>query len=312
MLLGLLGCGAPDPSPGPSAPDDGLVPSPWTLPTTSTGEPPVDTDALGRALDAAVAGILAYDAAPVLDAYQAIWDTSSEPACPAATIDPYGNVYWADGCTASDGTSFGGYLSQYVTVGAYDDDAGVYTDGVELSGNVALVGPAGTFDLEGYAARYSGASADGTVTLVQSVLVGGFAYDGAADGWLRDAGLAGASVEVTLFDYDVGSVGSVVVADGAVLVEVDGAPWHVVFDLAQLASEPLGVQCGQEPGGSASIRDPLGRWVGVTFHGPDLVYGTTLGDPLQCDGCGDAVLDGEPIGQVCADFDPWYAWEAAP
>jgi len=210
LLAAALGCGAPEPEPAPApAPDDAIVPSPWTLPATSTGEPPIDPAQLGRALDAAIVEILAYDAAPVIDGYLSIWETSAEPACPAATLDPYGNVYWADGCTATDGTTFGGYLSQYVTTDLYDDDAGVWLDGVELAGNVALTGPAGTYDFEGFAARYTGASDDGSITLVQSVAVGGFAWDGAAaTGWLRDAGLAGASVEVTLIDYDLAGLGS--------------------------------------------------------------------------------------------------------
>ena len=114
LLLALMACSDPPPAqvatPEPDAP--AIDPSPWDYATTGAGPAPLDLERMGRALDAAVVEILTYDAEPLVEAYQAI-HASADGTCPNETLDPYGNSYWADDCTALDGTLFSGYLCDH-------------------------------------------------------------------------------------------------------------------------------------------------------------------------------------------------------
>lgn len=310
FVLPLLACADPADPPRSDPPDDTIEPSPWVYDDDGDDEPPVDLDVLGRALDRAIVEVLSLSAEPVVGDYLALHAASAEPTCPPEVLDAYGNTYWQAYCTASDGTYWYGYLGTYNYADYYDPYNGVYLDGAELAGNIAVDRADGTYDLEGYAAYLAGESPDGMVRLVQSVLLGGFSHESpSATGWLREAG-TGEAVTATLVGYSLPTYqGYAVIVDAALTVEVDGEPYAVVLDYLQLGNEMLGSLCADEPGGSVQIRDPHGRWFDATFSGPDLSYGTTLGDPAQCEGCAEAWLDGEKVGDLCASFDPWYQWE---
>jgi hypothetical protein len=303
LLAALAGCAAPPPAAAPTVietltvPDTPLVtaPSPWTYPGGDAEPGPVDTDALAAAIEAAVVDVLAFPADPLVDAYLDRYARSATAPCPAAVDDGAGNVYWANGCAAADGTWFGGYLTWY-----------------SLGGNIALIDPdGGTLDLEGTAARLTGLSLDGTTRYVQSALVGGFALDAAdAEGWLT-AGMQSLELIVTRIEVPA-LTGVVTVVEGAVVPRLGDDVYSVRFTGATVASAILGSACEGEPGGGVVVRDPAGRWVEVTFHGP--ILDVTEGDAARCDGCGDAVLlsDGTPLGEVCADFSPWLTPEPTP
>lgn len=307
LLLPLIGCG-PDPAPPePVEPDEPPIdPAPWTFVSTGDEAPGFEPETLGRVVEAAAAQVLTYDAEPVIDAYTALFEGSSDATCPTVTLDPSGNRYWVDGCTADDGTFFGGYLSDVRFTDTVDAEAGLVYNGTQLAGNVALIGPEGAFDLEGSALWIDGVSLDGAVELVVSALVGGFYLQGDPS-WLGEP----ASVNVTLTGYSVPAYGGVATqADGSVPVVVDGDRYDVWFHAVSVGDAGVGSLCEEEPGGMLEIRDPWGRWVEVTFHGP--VIGVDGGDPSRCDGCGDALFDGQEIGSVCAGFDPWFQWEKLP
>ena len=65
------------------------------------------------------------------------------------------------------------------------------------------------------------------------------------------------------------------------------------------------VGCVNEPNGTQHIQ-VNGQWIYVEWHGDQ------LDAPEHCDGCGDAYAQGASVGQVCADFSSWLAWEVSP
>lgn len=316
-LLAVVGCAAAPEGPSVttlSVPDLPAVtdPSPWVYPGGDDVPGPVDLDAIGAAVESAAVAALSYPADPLIDAYVSRFTRSATPGCPAAIDDGAGSVYWANVCTAPDGTYFGGYVTWARFEDLPTDDGTALLTGDTVAGNIALVDPdGGTLDLEGTAARLTGASIDGTTEYVQSALIGGFALDaGDAEGWLRD-GMQPLELVVTRIDVPVLG-GRVTVVEGAVVPRVDGEVYSVRFTGATVATASLGSACEQEPGGGVVVRDPAGRWVEVAFDGP--VLDVTNGDAARCDGCGDAVLlsDGSALGEVCADFSPWLTSEATP
>jgi hypothetical protein len=149
-------------------------------------------------------------------------------------------------------------------------------------------------------------SSDGTLQVVSSALYGGFYGEGTGSGWL-DGMADAASLSISLYGYTIPSVGGILVgAEGSTVV----GEHAVIFTGVQMGNEQIGSLCGIEPGGTVQMRDGYGRWVDITFHGPQMEVGG--GDPQQCDGCGDVTLEGEPVGQVCPDLTPWYQWELLP
>jgi hypothetical protein len=314
-MLALAGCGAeeepvdPGTSPTTSEPPettDPFEPSPWDYQGTDATGGDVDLDALGRAIDAAVLEVLSLDPRAALDPYLATYAQSRTPSCPPAAGDGLGNVYWQGYCTAPDGATFGGYLTHYAYVDYPDVD--FVLNGDLVSGVITVTDAAGhQLDLEGEAQWLTGVSHDGSTELVSSYLNGGFAWDGPAPGWLAD-GRRSVSVAITgiaipIIDLDL------VIVSGSVTPEVDGELYAVQFPDNHASDEAIGLSdCALEPGGTVHVRDAQGRWVDIDFHGP--ILEVDLGDPTRCDGCGDAFLDGEPLGPVCADFTPWLAWEA--
>ena len=182
ISLVVAGCGVPPAAPvGPTGPIPD-PPSPWSF-STDDEEPPVDLDAVGRALDAAIVEALIYDARDVVEPYVDRYELSGTPSCPAATADAYGNLYWANGCNADDGSYFGGYLS-HTRFSDFND--GYYLiNGDALSGVITVIDPFGwSLDVEGDAQWLEAVSVDGTVEVVVSFLNGGFAHDLAGSSWL--------------------------------------------------------------------------------------------------------------------------------
>jgi hypothetical protein len=311
--LWLGGCAEapPDTAEPPPAdvPDETPIePSPWSFDDDDTPSDTVDLAGAGRALDAAVVEILELDSRPIVDAYRGLFLDGRSLDCPDLTDDGNGGLYWNDGCSSLEGTYFGGYLSHYVLDGAYQDDLILYGD--TLGGVVTVIDAAGrTLDLEGDVSWVEGVSTDGLLEIVASVVSGGFYYSGGdATGWLREGrqavtvGLTG--IRIPIVD------GTAVVVEGAVNTTADGQPWSAMFLANTVGNAAAGSACDQEPGGTIELRDPSGRWIDITFHGPNLE--DDPGDPTRCDGCGDATVDGEPVGEICADFTPWMTWEALP
>ncbi len=310
----LVGCvpeEADDPPVAQTTPEttEPVDPLPWDW------EPDDDPDGGGamdlflaaEALQLALEDLLSHDARPVIDAYNDVFYGSRSPTCPFVIDDGYGGMYWNDGCSATDGTYFGGFLSHYVFDGTYSDD--LYYDGDSLGGSVTVITATGqVLDVEGSAAWIDGVSADGSLRIVQSLLYGGFGYTASsATGWLGDP----SAVSVELLGIRVPSIdGTIVQVAGDSTVYLNGAPWAAQFTGNTMENSQIGSLCDLEPGGRIDLRDPSGRWIELQFDGPTL--DVDLGDPTRCDGCADAVADGEVVGEVCADFTPWLTWEALP
>ena len=309
MMLVLAGCGGRDPDdPASDLPPEGdpLDPSPWSYTPDEPGDDGVDLDAMGRALDAAVLEVLTIDARTVLDPYLATYAQSSTATCPPTTTDGDGNLYWQGSCDAPDGARFGGYLSHFVFRDFVDVD--FVLQGDTLTGVVTVTNAAGdTLDLEGDAQWLTGLSHDGTTELAISIVNGGFAWDGPSPTWLADGRRA---VSIGLTGLTIPAIDlRLVLVTGSVTPVVDGALYAVRFPDNHVAKQLAGFSdCGLEPGGSIEVRDPQGRWIDIDFHGP--ILDVSAGDASRCDGCGDATIDGESIGQVCATFTPWLSWEA--
>jgi hypothetical protein len=313
LLPWMVGCAQPPASP-PLEPE--LVQQPvatvqdvsdWVYDEGQQELPPLDLPALEAALEEAALAVLVWDAQPVIEAYSGVLVSSGSLACPPLVEDGYGNTYWQGYCESDDGTTFGGYLSDYGYDSTYDPYSDMFLTGRSLAGNVALQGPLGLLDLEGQASFIEGVSSDGSLLVVSSTLYGGFYGEGPAGaGWLGSLQDA-ASLSVSLFGYTLPAVGGILVgAEGSVVV----GEHAVIFHGMQMGNAQIGSLCATEPGGTAEMRDAYGRWVDIVFHGPQAEIDG--GDPQQCDGCGDVTWEGEPVGQVCPDLTPWYQWELLP
>ncbi|MEN0062525.1 MAG: hypothetical protein AAGA48_10280 [Myxococcota bacterium] len=293
-----------------SAPSGPLDPPPiepleWDFSTDDTLEP-IDLAAVGSALDRAVVDVLTYDARPLIEGYRDRLATSGTPNCPAITVDPAGNQYWVSGCYADDGSVFGGFLFYYPQVDNFDGQF-LFT-GDSVVGNARIVDPMGdAIDIQGSAVFLRGRAADDSSELVVNSVSGGFGMDADAPRWL-DAGPQSANVELVGLQF-VGGLGLVVQATGAIVVADDDGTWAASFSANAMALGPLSA-CDSEPGGVVSVRDPAGRWIDIEFDGP--ILDESAGDAAACDGCGQARADGAELGLVCADFTPWFSWEALP
>jgi hypothetical protein len=305
VLPALLG-GCPSPTED-TAGEEPYTPAPYIYEEESPPSADLAAADLESAIDAAVASVLALNAAPVFPAYHAAM-AGAQSDCPAY-YDYQGSQYWYDQCSTDAGTSFSGY-GFYQLYDDYDAGDGVVYDGESLSGVAQITTPEGYNFAAGGAAynlvAYSPVDAEWRYTYFASVIQGAFAWDGPeADGtWLAD-GLA-PDLSVAAYNTDYGNFASV---DGG-LSGLGGDVDTVVFDGVVLIDASLGSSCPSEPSGTVSVRDAYGNWYDVVFDGPpDL---ETTADPDLCDGCGAAFFHGEPVGAVCADFTPLLDWETAP
>lgn len=272
----------------------------WEAPEDTSVEfdPAVVETGLQEAIDVA----LRFGADPILDGYFAMIE-HADVECPT-WYEQDGNVFWNDYCTSEDGTRFDGYGFYYLYDQVALDTSATLYDGHYLYGVATVESRDGTrLHMGGGLQTFEGYDPDNNGHVYLSQIQGGFSFTD-AEGWLED----GLKPDIYLYavdypDYD----GRGAFVEGAV-GGLTGTASAVFFDNNLLFSAELGSVCEREPTGSIQVRDGDGTWWLVVFDTPE--KGDMAGS--LCDGCGTVSLNGEEVGQACADFSPWLSWEGRP
>ncbi|MEZ4236911.1 MAG: hypothetical protein R3F59_12310 [Myxococcota bacterium] len=302
LLLTLAACdgsGPADPIQGdPADPIDDPPPSTYIFDEDAPPEPTASLAQLSTALQEALDLTLHIRADPVQAAYETAM-SGSTGACPYVYSTPDG-AYWYDSCTANDGTQFEGYVFAYGDTDLFDPGSGFTFDYWYAFGGATIDVPSGDqLELAGRAVWQVGVNDNDGVPIVLSYTdVGGtFHWDGAEadDTWMR----LGIDPDLTTQVTAVPSYAlATVYLGGGFGGFADG--WAVGFDENVIGDEAMGLPCAAELSGTLGLRAPDGTWYDVQFDGSD---GTDPDfDPAACDGCGHAYYQGEPMGEVCADF----------
>lgn len=272
----------------------------WDAPEATAPEfdPALVETGLQEAIDVA----LRLGGQPVLDGYFTMLE-GSDSDCPT-WYEQEGNVFWNDYCTSDDGTRFDGYGFYYLyDQVALDGTAALY-DGHSLYGVATVETSDGSrLHLGGGLQTMQGYDPENNGNIYLSQVEGGFSWT-EAEGWLGE----GLQPDIYLYvvDYpDWDGRGAFV--EGAV-GGLPGAVSAVFFDNNLLFTASLGAVCEREPTGSIQVRDGDGTWWQVVFDTPE--EGEMQGS--LCDGCGTVSLNGEEVGEACADFSPWISWEGTP
>jgi len=225
----------------------------------------------------------------LLDVYDEMLSQTDDD-CPRWFNNPDG-LYWADTCTSDEGVSFQGFATSQPRNDTHPDAYGniftgrqIHCEGTLSKGDTTLQCVGGINELTGVDANGHDVfySYSRHYVLTEGNTVTHFPD---AEMWAVNAPTYRA-----LFQNGVQ-----IVRDGDVVL---GA---VEFGRQTMSN----VDCLEEPNGTQHIQVD-GQWIYVEWHG-DL-----LDDPDSCDGCGDAYAQGAAIGQVCADFSNWLAWDESP
>ena len=288
----------------------------YTADTPLAYEPDLDVevaepnlDGLAEAIARSAGVAYSFHADPVVDAYTLLMSSGDE-YCPQL-YEKEGGAVWYSGCSSTSGTSYSGFGYSYEYVDMVD--GGTTYNGAQIYGQMTLTDASGQiFRGDGVAMSLLGHTAEGNGTVFYSGITGAFQWTAAPQStWLHDGDSAGITIFAMDYpDYDVRFVQFA----GSVQVEEERGIFAVAFDSevgTLIQSEGLGSECTDEPGGVISVRDPDAIWYDVVFDGATS-DGISTGDASRCDGCGDAIVEGEVIGSVCPDFSTWLDWESSP
>lgn len=275
LLSGLVACG--EPAADAASP---LATAAWQPALDEAVTAPLDVATVGPATEQVLRAARAWDAWPVLQA----WDAAmvyAEPACPGFV--PQGSAGgWVARCETSVGARFSGY-------GFLDAPPGGFARA--WWGSAEVVAPAGQVWTFGGRAEVMQEPGFGLPAF--SRVAGSFARPAGATEWL-DEGVAVDMVVARVRD-----------AQGTAMLELRGdagaeglAEGFDAVDLDLRLVRP-GPGALLEPSGSVALRrEDGGGWVTVTFTGPDDLGAAVAADGL--DGCG--VLDVEGAPPVCVDL----------
>ena len=262
-----------------------------------------DLDGLSDAVTEALTTIRTHHATSILEGYSMVM-SHADSYCPQAyTVN--GNSFWYGVCTSAAGMSYDGYLF-YNTYNGYDlfGDGSLW-DAELLSGVTQMVAPDGRLIHWGGSAYLAeGISMDG-YPVFYSNITGSFLDDGSETDWLVEGQSDTLMMYGALFSADTSVSTNALMINGS--MRWHGAATAIRFDGLITYAAAIGYPCWQEPHGTLSIRDAYGRWVDVTF---DVNMDWVLEG--ECDGCGRALFNGDPIGEVCIDTAPMLDWRESP
>lgn len=239
----------------------------------------------------------------LLDVYDAmLGQTDSD--CPRWFNNPDG-LYWADSCTSDQGVSFEGFATSIprndtepdpygnIFVGRQIHCEGTLSDGETQMSCVGGINELTGVDANGHDVFYSYSR---PYVLTES---GTTSYFPDAEMWAVNAPTYKAIFYngVQLVREDDDQAGQEDQGEQG----ADGVIGAVEFGEQTFSN----VDCLMEPNGTQHIQ-VNGQWIYVEWHGDQLTR------PERCDGCGEAYAQGQPIGQVCADFSNWLSWTASP
>jgi hypothetical protein len=283
MLLPLvLGCAGDD-----------VEPTPWTFDAPDEEEPaPLATADLEAGLDAVIGTLDHVDPFLLWDTYEAAL-ARGDGACPLA--ETHNNMQLNEGdCTTADGaTSFYGYeISNRIEGFLYDDGQGGEWTRLWLwtTGAARIEGADGyLLEMLGDCLYRDYDTFDG-VPAFSLYLWGDFrAADAGLDGTWLDEGLG-----LELYADLVGEAGARTVDWDGGITRIPGA-----IAAARLDGLTLTSACDVEPSGGLWLWDTDDRWYEVDFDD-------------TCDGCVHVTLDGQDLGEACADWTPLIDWETQP
>lgn len=305
LLSALAGCGAgPKGGAGAEPPlseaeAEGAEPAPpsaYAPALQDEGEQaPLGVAELTEGLAALITDLVHLDPLIHHDAYtQVFWTYADEPArCPEVGVHN-GQDYWRADCTTPAGAQFNGF-NLNIRAGGWPDGPLRVRRFDWVTGHSFIVDPAGyRFQSFGDVELRVSDHSDG-FALIDGFVFGDFAWEhpSAAGTWLQRP----ASHEIYFAFEDHGArrattlSGRVTYLEGPVLA-ANFAPLFFANGPGECALEPVG--------GALDLRDRAGRWYRLEYGEGD------------CDGCGEASLDGELIGEVCGDFRPFTAWVGWP
>lgn len=290
-----LGC-AVDEASAPT--DTAITPTAWDPDLSEAGAAePVDAAALEEGLAEVLVYLGRQDPLLHHEAWtEMFWGNAETTSCPVL-MEHNNQDYWDDDCTTSRGARFDGWTLNFRQGGWTEGEMTVLQYNW-LSGHAYIVDPTGR-RIENY----------GDVELLLGEAedwdyYGGFVFGDfdytdpvAADTWIAEP-ITG---ELYYAYYDHGSWQSAWLEGG--VTSFSGPVLAARFEDVAIDDAPG--SCALEPSGRVRLRDREGLWYDVDF-------GATDGADAACDGCGDAALDGDAIGAVCADWTPFVAWRGWP
>jgi len=295
------------------------TPTPWIFEDDADEvAPSLSPETLQAALEAALDASMQLQPREVKDLHDLIFpppeDGSGDPSgCPFFLTYDYGTAkafYWQGECTTSDGRMFSGYgYAQYyqgqpVDFGTIDGYTYYLAGRLEAADGTWLEGAGSVTEYSGGGPQLDGFS---------RAMDGTFAAGGPrapTSSWLDGTRRPAMSVSGWLYPP---TGGKNLMFTGGIggLSDFPGGVTAVSLDDLTVRTLLAGSACGNEFGGSASVRGPDGSWYDIVFDGP------TDDDPdstpaALCDGCGDTFFRGAAVTATCISPAPYVAWQTRP
>ncbi len=231
----------------------------------------------------------------LLDVYDAML-AQTDSDCPRWFNNPDG-LYWADSCTSEQGVAFEGFATSIPRNDTEPDPYGnlfvgrqIHCEGTLSDGDTQLSCVGGINEL-------TGVDSNGHDVF----------YSYSRPYVLTEFGTVSHFPDAEMWAVNAPTY-KAMFYNGVQLVRdqnTDGGA-HQVLGAVEFGEQTFSnVDCQVEPNGTQHIQVE-GQWIYVEWHGGQ------LDTPERCDGCGEAYAQGEPIGQVCADFSSWLSWTSSP
>lgn len=292
-------------------PEDPGTPAPYLVEEPDASEAPLLTaEELAAGITEGLDTLMSMDPRIALDAYE-LATAGEDSSCPTyyydkSQVSTVGYWYWYASCSTQDSTRYSGY-AYGIRNPPYTSGDYTYDEAAWLYANARITTPEGhSFQGAGYLYVYDYLYYGYRYT--SSYGYGDFAWDGeGSEGtWLAADG--GFDLSMSTGDYGGGSRSLTIASAnlGGLKGPANAVRIEDLFHYTALAGSP----CPAEPSGTISLRDTHGTWYEVRFHGP-AGWGAPVFPP-DCDGCGQAWANGEPMGLVCPDLSLLNSWEGAP
>lgn len=313
-LLLILACSVSEtnivePVPEPAVEADS-EPTPYVVDDETAEAEPVAPEVLAVGIAQAIQALLHVDPVPFHEKYEGMREEMEDGYCPyyyPEYYESYGQYYWIDNCSSEMGGSFAGngrsYMNDPYVNGSYEYDyVGYFYGSARIEGADGQV-----ISAAGYSSAQQYLHSGNGYTYYYHDMWGEFSAEnvGLDDSWLA----TGWRLDHTL-SANVSPAGGKYLYLNSAVSNMDGPINAAVLEGVVIYDELRGSPCPEEPSGLFSLRDADGRWYEIQFDGPP--SGGVAMYPPDCDGCGQAWLDGESIGQVCPDFSGLLGWGENP
>ena len=297
----------PVPEPGVEAV---LEPTPYVVVDEASEVEPLTPEVLAVGITQAIDSLLHVDPVPFHEKYEGLREGMDDGYCPYYYPDyyeDYGQYYWIDSCSSDMGGNFAGNGRSYL-LEPYVNDEYEYEHVGYFYGSARIEGADGeVMSAAGYSSAQEYRHSGNGYTYYYHDMWGEFSAEnlGLEDTWLT----TNWRLDHTL-SANISPEGGKYIYLNSALSNMEGPINAAVLEGVMVYDALRGSPCPQEPSGLFSLRDSEGRWYEVEFDG--LPSGGTAMYPPDCDGCGEAWLDGVSVGTVCPDFSALLDWEGRP